>query len=859
MFREILSQLNDSSRRVVLLTPNRRLVKRFRALHFDAHDTETASCVQPSLAVSSLQDWVNELWLILGNRQRISSSLAHLLWEQTLQHSNDLSSTRIPSMAKLCLQAHNYLQQWRIDHNELRRYCINQDHDYFLDRMVHFEQLLINQQQLTDSMCINALSDRLSHQSDRIEDTLILCYGFQDPSPSVQHLFSTLKQHTDVETITATKRNRQCQRKSFDQCSEEYQHMAQWALQQKSEGKKRIGCVIPQMNRERESVKNTFDQILGIKNCKYNLSSGQALSDYEMIDSALQAISLNRHTIDVKRINSLLLSPYISGNITDQCFAAQLSEQLLLQGKSSITRSQFCAIISETAKAYPNASLDQRLNEWLALPSVNKISAKKWLNQLINSLNKLGWPGQRGFDSLEHQLYQHWIQVLTQWSQEQPHLDAVTAYEFLHQLKTRCQQHLFQPQSSDESIQVLGALEAAGMDFDALWISGLNEQDWPAAAKPHPLLPYTLQRDFGLPHADAKRETLYCEQLTELLIQSCSEVTVSHTLQIDGRTIGPSPLISTLPTAAPAENLTTQKLQSEQNAITELADWHAPAVSENEQVRGGSSILSQQANCPFQAFARIRLNARPLGELDDTIDALNKGSLVHACLDIIWQQLKSKRTLLQCSEQELNELISNSILQAFDQLDIKLSPLFQHTETYRLTQLLSQWLEIEKQRPDFTVMVTEQRFDYTLSGLNLSLVIDRIDQLESGETLVIDYKTGLQSLHGWMDERLTNPQMPLYVTMPGIDANAISFAEVKRGKYNFRGIGQDGFEHDGIKTVDDIKQCKQNNWTELTYAWKQQLSYLAEEFKQGIASVTPANEGAACLFCELKPLCRIND
>ena len=42
---------------------------------------------------------------------------------------------------------------------------------------------------------------------------------------------------------------------------------------------------------------------------------------------------------------------------------------------------------------------------------------------------------------------------------------------------------LFQAESDEVPIQVLGVLEAAGMDFDALWIAGLTSDAWPAAPR----------------------------------------------------------------------------------------------------------------------------------------------------------------------------------------------------------------------------------------------------------------------------------------------------------------------------------------------------------------------------------------
>ena len=75
---------------------------------------------------------------------------------------------------------------------------------------------------------------------------------------------------------------------------------------------------------------------------------------------------------------------------------------------------------------------------------------------------------------------------------------------------------------------------------------------------------------------------------------------------------------------------------------------------------------------------------------------------------------------------------------------------------------MSEWLALEKKRPPFQVIEQETERSLELSGLRLRLKIDRIDQLEDGGQLLIDYKTGMTSIQDWLTERLRQPQLPLY-------------------------------------------------------------------------------------------------
>ena len=62
----------------------------------------------------------------------------------------------------------------------------------------------------------------------------------------------------------------------------------------------------------------------------------------------------------------------------------------------------------------------------------------------------------------------------------------------------------------------------------------------------------------------------------------------------------------------------------------------------------------------------------------------------------------------------------------------------------RLARLLDKWLrEHEAKRVPFTVEATEKKLDeVSVGGLKLRLRADRIDALENGQRLLLDYKTG---------------------------------------------------------------------------------------------------------------------
>ncbi|MDV7395176.1 PD-(D/E)XK nuclease family protein, partial [Arthrospira platensis SPKY1] len=93
-----------------------------------------------------------------------------------------------------------------------------------------------------------------------------------------------------------------------------------------------------------------------------------------------------------------------------------------------------------------------------------------------------------------------------------------------------------------------------------------------------------------------------------------------------------------------------------------------------------------------------------------------------------------------------------------------LEPRTRMLESRRLERLLFGWLAMERERPHgFRVVATELHQHLDWGGLPIQVQIDRIDQLDDGQCLIIDYKTGASvDTRNWLTEHLTEPQLPLY-------------------------------------------------------------------------------------------------
>jgi probable DNA repair protein len=385
-----------------------------------------------------------------------------------------------------------------------------------------------------------------------------------------------------------------------------------------------------------------------------------------------------------------------------------------------------------------------------------------------------------------------------------------------------------------------------------MWVMGLHDEALPAGANPNPFLPISLQRELKLPHSSPERELEFATKLMERLLASARYVVLSFPAAEGDRTLAPTPLAVGRWQVASVEAPPSKWIAAMRAAveIEELHDETAPNVAAESMQPGGASLFKDMAACPFRAFAKHRLDAKPLEEADLGLSYKDRGNAAHKALALIWAELGSQARLMELTAEELRALISRNVQSAIQQLGAVIG---RKLEQRRLERLLAEWLEIEKSRDTFTVHATEQERLVTLGGLQVRTRADRVDQLLSGREIILDYKTGQVKWSFWEGDRPDQPQLPLYcATSPEPIAGA-AFAVIQTGDLGFRGITEEGVALPGLKKM----QVPPVTFGELIEEWRRVLERLAEQFRAGLAEVNP--KVGACEYCGLRALCRIRE
>ena len=638
----------------------------------------------------------------------------------------------------------------------------------------------------------------------------------------------------------------------------------------------RIGVVVPDLAVRRAAVMRVFDDALEPLRVTapgdatprlFNCSMGLPITGYAVVSTAFSILSLARGEIALEEAGALLRSPYLGGADSEFAARALADAQLRARGRKRVTPGALLLGVQAQAAATRLAAL---LEAWVirarAARSLRQ-PPSAWSATFLSLLQGLRWPGERTLDSAEFQTFEKFREVVSSLSAQDPLRPRLTLTQALDVLRRLAADTVFQPEAAGAPVQILGTLESLGLSFDALFVTGLTGETWPAMPRPNPFLPVALQRALDVPHASAQWELRFARRMMQVWRDAAPRVTFSWHRREGERELTMSPLIE-----AVAEDLqpgtTLRMLRDalfEARGLESLADWRAPPLSEGARVSGGAQVFQNQAACPFRAYAIHRLGASVLEEGTDGLDPRERGSLVHHALAVLWRDLGSQAGLLQLDDDALTKKTAGAVNTAVDDLcrsrpDL-MSDAYAALERERLTVLLLRLAALEKSRAPFEVVACEQPRTPLIAGVQLRARLDRVDRLADGSQVILDYKTGLANIGSWLSERPDEPQLPLYAVTGEAQVSGVAFVQLRAHEVAFKGLTRDAQVLPDVATLAASKKLalQYADWPALLDAWRTVLQQLARDYLAGHAEVAPKRYPQTCAYCALGTLCRVRE
>jgi ATP-dependent helicase/nuclease subunit B len=496
-------------------------------------------------------------------------------------------------------------------------------------------------------------------------------------------------------------------------------------------------------------------------------------------------------------------------------------------------------------------------------------SPLEWSSLVPQLLANFGLPQERRLTSPEHQAFQRWQQALDTSASLAFLGQPVSWFEFLSSLGRILDEALFAPQSANEPILIAGPAESAGLTADAIWFLGVDQDSWPARASTHPLIPLAIQREFSMPHATALLDLELTQSATTRLLASASILRFSFAHLHEGAQAHPSRLIREHagdPQSLPENLLASNSLQP--LAIPFADESCIPVAVDHAAAIGGAALLTAQSQCPFKAFALHRLKAQSWQPAQASLTSAQRGRLLHQVLHSIWRDppphgIRSLQDLLAVADTP--EFVKPHVRNAFPtalaaSVLARMPQAYLEVEAQRLIRLVSEWLAYESRRLPFAVEETERSQTVSAAGLQLKVRLDRLDRLQDGSLLVVDYKTGEHNPSEWTTPRPEDPQLPLYAVfaLPSNQSlGGLAFAQLRTGKLTFAGRLRDAASTLDASLSRATALVKNPLTSEQMAEWRAAIEALARNFLAGRADVDPLDPVKTCQRCGLHTLCRI--
>ena len=823
-----------------VITPNNRLSADLLYHYFKYSNQETVvkpQCAPYSTTIIKSFEQLNYSLPQQSHPELLNDAQCQHLWRIIIKDTPEITYSE--GLLKAVMSAWKNCQHWQIAPEDQAFSYTPQTRTFQL-----WWQSFNKKLQELNAINEHQLIPYLLQAKARLFNTAIIWACFDEYTPQQIRLQSHLQQEGLTQYCYELKNQQSTPEVlATENSQDEYQHLIIWLQLKIEQGEQRIGVVVPNLQQESSRLKRALLQ--HFEPAQFNISLGEGLSEFPIVAHALSWLNCDPKFCSQQEAGLLLQSPYI-GAAKEEFL--QRSEYLQDNSLLSHQKCSFAALNKQLLSAAPK--LAALLTSIKSYPK--SASAHQWIQLFQERLNLIGFPGDYGLNSEQYQCYARFTTLFDEFRQLSVITPEMSFKEAINALTQLAKNTIFQAQKTNPPIQISGLLEASGCEFDSLWIMDLTDQCLPQKTQLSAFIPPQLQRELGMPHSSSARELQFANRVLQRFQQSCMHTIVFSYPKLQGESPNlPCSLITDFP------KIPLYKATFETNKTAHLMtidEAYKINILAKEQITGGTALLSNQAKCPFKAFAEHRLIAKAMPQTTDGIDNKEKGKAIHKTMELLWQQLGNKQQLLTITNKELNHIIDQAIQKALSPL-VEMNPeafsgFIQNIEYARLKRLVLSCLEWEKQRPDFEVIALEQSYSINIAGLEIKVRVDRLDQVDD-KKWVIDYKSSLPVNKPWNEDRPQEPQLLLYALLDE-QINTLLFMQIKTGKILCSGLSEIKQETKGISALK-----KDESWINFRDTWKQQLSLLAQEIQEGYCPPQPINS-TLCGHCDFKNLCRIS-
>lgn len=840
MYDWLADALKGESCRVV--TANLRLA---RTLSMAFGEQQIANGIQAwnTPEILAWRPWLHSLFdsasITAALPSRLNAQQCRVLWERFIQQEVDDSIVSVSSLGRLARDGWVRMNEWNLLPDICADAARGQDQRIFARAVQRYRDELRNNDWVDDatlpSLLCRLITDGMLETPRRLTLT-----GFDRVTPQVRSVLDTLEAvgtRIDIRSPGTIRKNflHRC-----DNPESELRAAGAWAARElASDSALRVAIVVSNLDSDAARVGRLLREGLApgwqyggrARAAAVNVSYGRKLSGYPAIHAALLMLRWLVSDLSGAEISLLLRSPFVGIGPAHGRSRLELmlrewpdrhwpAERLLraLHGREA----------SSDATDWLN-----RLGRLVELRDRLPVSAppSQWANTADDTLTAMNWPGEGTENSVDFQLGNRWRELLNEFARLERVAPRLTAATAVSRIAAMAAETLFQAEIEGSVLAVLGPLEAAGMEFDRLWVAGLGADDWPPQGRPSPLLSRELQLENGMPDSDAQDTANYSRRVLHRLRASADRCHLSYAATIQDREQLPTALLADLDESEPPPDPGWHGSRLLDRVSLLRATDSVPPLRTGEVISGGASTINRQISEPFSAFAFGRLGVRWLQPFTSGIAPHVRGSLVHEALFNLYAHKPSQQEIRGWDEAELAERIDAAVDKAFQgherYADVVLRQLFR-IERRRTESLLRDVVDLDRDREPFRVGTVERSIGGLIGPLRISLRCDRIDELENDDIIILDYKTGFGKKFLTSGEP-ADMQLVVYACISDRRVAGLGLFNVDSKSTGIDGAGP------ALRSIGE--------WQEVLGRWKKEVRAAATELAAGDVRIKSAQGG----------------
>jgi probable DNA repair protein len=605
------------------------------------------------------------------------------------------------------------------------------------------------------------------------------------------------------------------------------------------------------------------------------IEGGEPFGTLGLPSQALLSLTvLSGAEIDVESVSGWLTAPW--WGTPGAALRAALALMLRQRRLASMNLREFLGALQLAPPELRPAAreLDAQLRRAAGCMGEGSASPRRWAERFEAALLALGWPGALPPDSAVHQTRLRWRDLLEEFGELALSVGSLSLDAALELLRALALHTSYRAADEGVPVTISPMLTDPVVIYDGIWAGSLSAELLPQPVAPDPFLPLHAQLAAGIPEASTAGRRAQANALIEAWRHATSELVLSVPARDEDRELLPSPQLAGLTlTDTAAESLWLPLRLHRDGSTEQLEDARGLPFNPLTPLPSGTRALTLQNGCSFRAYAELRLGAAPPEQAEPGVPMDQRGLLLHAALQMLWDRLRDSRALGALEAGALDGLIGECVTQAAGALQAErgggrrrarrasegqfdlftvLSPALAR-ECQRAQVLIRRLCALEQTRAPFTVEATEHMTELALGGGRVRMRLDRIDRIAGGRA-VLDYKSGRPGSPEWYGERPTHPQLLAYLTALGSDVVALATVNLTAREVRFTGVAATGDVLPRVKALPGTAEAAPD-WNAQQRSWEALIGRLISAFLAGDARVNPAP--GACDYCHVTDFCRI--